>query len=446
MRRLDFAAAAALLLLLASCAKPVAREADALMSDLYAQGGFTGAVVIMRDGKTLYERGFGMADETLPFTPETASESGSLAKPVTAAAIHLLVHEGRVDLDQPARGYIAEFPHPETTVRDLLSHSGGLPDYDMFEDLWASGAPTDNLSILKAMAERQPAPRFPPGEQFEYCNICYDALGAVIARVTGGAYEDFIAERFFAPAGMTDTYVRPAHFRDWPGPRARGYKVRPAGTTPFDIFDNEGVHGGSNINFSARDIARWASLWALSAPAIEPVRDIAVRSAMIGDKVSPMTIGNWYCAASRSQCYYTGHHQGFHAFAYWNAETRVAIGFVSNNTLTSPLQPALARALVAASHGVRPETLTFDVALEDQQADLTAVAGDYRTDEMGNFTIALEGDAAFIELENSPRMQLFPIGFNGLYAPGVDAYLFHDPTTGTLTWSTTFFEEVAQRR
>lgn len=436
----------AALLMLAGCAGSVERRADALMSDLYAQGGFTGAVVIMRDGETLYERGFGMADESLPFTPETAAESGSSAKPVTAAAIHLLAHEGRIDLDQPVQRYLAEFPHPGTTIRNLLSHSGGLPDYDMFEDLWESGAPTDNLSILKAMAERQPAPRFPAGERFEYCNICYDALGAVIARITGRTYEDFIAERFFAPAGMTDTYVRPRYFKDWPGPRARGYKLRPEGKTPFDIFDNEGVHGGCNINFSARDIARWASLWALKAAAVAPVRSVAVESAVIGDKISPLTIGNWYCAPSREECYYTGHHQAFHAFAYWNAETRIAVGFISSNTLTAPLQPALARALVAAAHGDRAGKLAFDVAQEDENVDPAAVAGDYSTDAMGDFSIALDGADAFLELANAPRMRLFPIGFNGLYAPGVDAYLFHDPATGTLTWSTTFFEEKAQRR
>jgi CubicO group peptidase (beta-lactamase class C family) len=436
----------AMLLTLAGCAGPVARRADALMGDLHAQGGFTGAVVIMRDGETLYERGFGMADESRPFTPETAAESGSLAKPVTAAAIHLLAHEGRIDLDQPVQRYLAEFPYPGTTIRNLLSHSGGLPDYDMFEDLWESGAPTDNLSILKAMAERQPAPRFPAGERFEYCNICYDALGAVIARITGGTYEDFIAERFFAPAGMTDTYVRPAHFRDWPGPRALGYKLRPAGKTPFDIFDNEGVHGGCNINFSSRDIARWASLWALKSAAAAPIRSVAVENAVIGDKISPLTIGNWYCAASREECYYTGHHQAFHAFAYWNAQTRIAIGFISNNALTAPLQPALARALVAAAHGDRAAKLAFDVAQEDENVEPAAVAGDYRTDAMGDFSIALDGGDAFLELAASPRMRLFPVGFNGLYAPGVDAYLFHDPATDTLTWSTTFFEEKAQRR
>jgi CubicO group peptidase (beta-lactamase class C family) len=446
MRRSGLAAAAALLLLLPACSDPVARRADALMTDLYRQGGFTGAVVIMQDGKTVYERGFGMANESLPFAPDTASESGSLAKPVTAAAIHLLAAEGRIDLDLPVQSYLAEFPYPGTTIRNLLSHSGGLPDYDMFEDLWASGAPTDNLSIIKAMAERQPAPRFPAGEQFEYCNICFDTLGAVIARVTGGTYEDFIAERFFAPAGMTDTYVRPAHFKDWPGPRALGYKIRPAGTTPFDIFDNEGVHGGCNINFSARDIARWGSLWAMEADAIEPVRGAAVKNATIGDKTSPLTLGSWYCTASRTACYYTGHHQAFHAFAYWNAETRVAIGFISNNTLTSPLQPALARALVATAHGEQPETLTFDVALEDQQADLTAVAGAYRTEEIGDFTIALEGDAAVLELENSLRMRLFPIGFNTLYAPGVDAYLSLEPGAGALLWKSTFVGERAVRR
>lgn len=446
MRRLGSAAAAALLLLLPACGDPVAHGADALMTDLYRQGGFTGAVVIMQDGETVYERGFGMADETRPFTPETASESGSFAKTVTAASIHLLAAEGRIDLDQPVQRVLEEFPYPAVTIRHLLSHSGGLPYHDILGDLIASGAPTDNLSLITAMAERQPGPLFPAGEKFEYCNFCFDALAAIIARVSGVTYEDFIAERIFAPAGMTDSYVRPALLKDWPGPRAIGYKIRPSGTTLFDVFDNEGFHGSCNINFSARDIARWASLWATGAAAIEPLRSISVESAMIGDKASGLTLGNWYCDGARNECYFTGHHQGFHTFGYWNAKTRAAIGFISNNTLTAPLQPALARALVAVARGERPEKLTFDAALEESTADLSAIAGDYRTDATGDFSIGLDGGGAFLEMAAAPRMQLFPIGFNGLYAPGADAYLFHDPKSGALTWSTTFFEEIATRR
>lgn len=446
MRRSGLAAAAALLLLLPACSDPVAREADALMTDLYRQGGFTGAVVIMRDGEIVYERGFGMADETRPFTPETASESGSFAKTLTAASIHLLAAEGRIDLDDPVQRVLGEFPYPAVTIRHLLSHSGGLPYHDIFEDLIAGGAPTDNLSLIKALAQRQPEPLFPAGAKFEYCNLCYDVLGAVIARVGGQTYEDFIAERFFAPAGMTDSYVRPALFKDWPEPRALGYKARPSGTTSFDVFDNEGFHGSCNINFSARDIARWGSLWATGAAAIEPLRSISVESPVIGDKASGLTLGNWYCDGARDACYFTGHHQGFHTFGFWNAKTRAAIGFISNNTLTAPLQPALARALVAAAGGERPEKLTFDAALEESAADLSAIAGDYRTDATGDFSIGLDGGGAFLEMATAPRTQLFPVGFNGLYAPGVDAYLFHDVKTGALTWSTSFFEEIATRR
>lgn len=443
-----FIAVGALLgaLLAVSCASPVARQADALMSDLYAQGGFAGAVVIMRDGKTLYERGFGMADEARPFTPATASESGSFAKTVTAAAIHLLAEEGRINLDDPVQAYLAEFPFPAITIRHLLSHSGGLPDYGIFEDLIAGGAPTDNFSLIKAMAARQPEPLFPAGEEFEYCNLCYDVLGAVIARVSGGTYEDFIARRFFAPAGMTDTYVRPALLKDWPGPRALGFKIRPSGTALFDVIDNEGFHGSCNINFSARDIARWASLWATGAAVIEPLRNVAVENAAIGDKASWLTLGNWYCSASRKECYFSGHHQGFHSFGYWNATTRVAIGFISNNTLTAPLQPALARALVAVARGERPKALAFDAALEESEADLAAVAGDYRTRSAGDFSIKLDGGGAFLHLQGAPRMQIFPIGFNGAYVPGADAYLFHDPKSGALRWASPFLEENAERR
>lgn len=434
-------------MLLAACNNTVERNADRLMSDLYEQGGFTGAVVIAKEGKVVYGRGFGMADDTRPFAPDTAAESGSLAKPVTATAILLLASEGKVDLDAPARSYVAEFPYPDVTVRHLLSHSAGLPNYDVFEDLIADGAPTDNLSLLKATALRRPQPAFAPGTAFDYCNLCYDALASIIERVSGRRYAEFIAERLFTPAGMTDTFVRPARLADWPGPRALGRKIRGDRVQPNDVFDNEGFYGGGNVNFSARDLARWMTLWASGSGAIpESVRKAAVEPAKIGDALSPLTLGSWYCAKGAAACYYTGHHQGFHALAYWNAETRVAVSFIASNTLTSPLEPALARALVAAAEARKAERLVFDATREASEATIARIAGDYAGAGIEPFSIVDDQGRAFLEIAGQPRQQLFPIGYDGLYAPGADVYFFVDPATNGITWSTIFLETSARRK
>ncbi len=446
MHFLRGAAMIAFSMILAACADPVARKADVLMEDIYAQGGFTGAVVIAKDGKIVYERGFGKADAVRSFTPETASESGSLAKPVTATAILLLSSEGKIDLDAPAQTYVAEFPYPEITVRQLLSHSAGLPDYDVFEDLISGGAPTDNFSLLKALGERRPAPAFAPNSAYEYCNLCYDTLAAIVERVSGVSYADFIDARLFKPAGFENTYVRPAKISDWPGPRALGYKLRKAGAEENDIFDNEGFHGGGNVNFSARDLAKWASQWAIGEAISDSVRLKAVEPARVAGKDSNISLGGWYCAANRTQCYYSGHHQGFHGLSYWDSDRKIAVAFISNNTLTSPLQPALARALVIIAEGRSAGALIYDEAEEANEVDATALAGDYHGDGVGDFSINIDGAWAFLTTAGAPRYRLYPIGFYGLYAPGADVYLFADPSTKKVTWSTTFLEAEATRR
>ncbi|MBI1391952.1 MAG: serine hydrolase [Alphaproteobacteria bacterium] len=434
-------------LLLAACGNPVAKNADALMDDLDTQGVFTGAVVIAKKGEIVYERGFGMADASRRFSPDTNAEAGSLAKTVTATAVLLLESEGDIDLDAAANTYVAEFPYPEVTVRHLLSHSAGLPDYDAFEDLIESAAPTDNISLLKAAGERQPATAFAPGSEFDYCNLCYDALAAIVEHVSGQSFIDFIAARFFLPAGMTDTYIRPAKFVDWPGPRALGYKLRGDKIELNDVFDNEGFYGGANINFTSRDLARWMMLWAENHAAIPPsVRKAAVQPAIINDAASGISLGSWYFGGDGAHCYYTGHNQGFHAFAYWDSREEIAIAFISNNTMIAPIQPALARSLIAIAEGCKPQRLVVDTQDEAGEADIAAVAGAYKADAGRSFSILNESGRAFLVFSEAPRLLLYPVGFHILYAPGADIYLLFDPSNEAVVVSSVFDEWQAYRR
>src|SRR5262245_18464942 len=116
-----------------------AARAGELLSALHAAGNFSGAVVIGRDGKTAHEGAFGTADGVAPFTLETAADGDSLAKPITAASIWLLIDEGALHLDDAVQKHVPEFPYPDTRILDLLSHSAGLADYGAFQTLLDSG-------------------------------------------------------------------------------------------------------------------------------------------------------------------------------------------------------------------------------------------------------------------------------------------------------------------
>jgi N-acyl-D-amino-acid deacylase len=173
--------ALALGLLLAACsARPAvvdtAKEAGALLSGLHAAGNFSGAVIIGRNGEIIYEGALGTADGIAPFTPETAADGGSLAKPFTATSIWLLASEGEFSLDEPVQTYVPEFPHAGTRILDLLGHSAGLADYGAFQALLDGGQPVDTRALLNEQQRNFPRPLFAAGSQFDYCNLCFDTL------------------------------------------------------------------------------------------------------------------------------------------------------------------------------------------------------------------------------------------------------------------------------
>ncbi len=223
--------ALALLALLAGCASPppaderLAQDVAALVEPLVLANEFSGAIVLMRDDRVVYERGFGRAshEPPVPFTPATPSDGGSLAKTFTAAGLWWLVHEGRLAIDSPVQAWVPEYPHAGVTVAQLLAHGNGLaPDYGDFDPHFQPGQARTTAALLRIAGRLQPVPTFAPGSRFEYTNLGFDAAGLLIERVTGRPYADFVQERFFRPAGFEHSFARPAHFAQWPVPRTRG--------------------------------------------------------------------------------------------------------------------------------------------------------------------------------------------------------------------------------
>lgn len=185
------------------------------------------AVAVMRRGEVMLARGFGVAEleNRTPVTDETMFQSGSLGKQFTAAGILTLVEDGRIALDSSVRRYLPEVPATwhAITIRHLLSHTGGVPDYT--SDSFDYRKDYSDAELI-AMASALPL-EFPAGARWNYSNTGYVLLGIIMTRVTGHPYHEFLRERIFAPAGMptirviTESAVVPH--------RAHGYLPTQAG-------------------------------------------------------------------------------------------------------------------------------------------------------------------------------------------------------------------------
>ena len=416
MIRLAFAALV-LMLGAGAAAREPAGLGDAL-DRLAREGKFSGAVVVRDADGVRFARGYGLADPFAGrrFTPDTPVDSGSLAKPATAAAVLALAQDKKLKLDEPVRRYLPYYPDERTTVRNLLAHSAGLVGPQDEKSIVGK----NNAQLVAGLAGRPLL--FPPGSAFAYCNYCYVALADLIERVSGRPYIDFVRERAGVPAGVT---LRPASLANWAG-RAIGYGRTPDGAfMRADSYEDERFYGSANLSISASQLAQWgAQSW---NPRLAELWLDATRPALIDGKALGLSQGNWYCADDRRRCHYLGHHEGFHHMLYWDRDRRLSIAMVTNNSLAPALQQRLQRALVAFAEG-RKSSGKRELGLP--LSDEPIRPGVYQTPAgMASF---VAGSAPAVS-RNGLKYPAYRISTGIHYVPGLDVYLAGAPD-GNLRW------------
>lgn len=170
------------------------------------------ALAVTRHGKMVKVKGYGVAsvEHDVPVTPDTVFELASVTKQFTAAAIMLLVEEGKVRLDDPLPWHLLRAPETwkTITVRHLLAHTSGLPGLGGgFKALWPGGPRMRYTTTQLFDAAAKDELSFPAGERFQYSDVGYVLLGVLIEAASGRRYREFLDERFFKPLGLTSTSV-----------------------------------------------------------------------------------------------------------------------------------------------------------------------------------------------------------------------------------------------
>ena len=218
------------------------------------------ALGIFQNGAITYSKGYGSAnlEYAVPITPSTPFISGSVAKQFTAAAIALLVEQGRISLDDDVRKYIPELPNygPKITIDHLVHHTSGLRDF------WAlvqvAGMRYDDgyaVGDVIRLAARQKHLNFPPGTEYDYSNTGYIALGLIVQRVTGKSLREFTTEQIFGPLGMTSTHFHDDHTMLVPG-RASAYSPLPEGGYRINVWNND-IVGQGGLILTVNDLLKW---------------------------------------------------------------------------------------------------------------------------------------------------------------------------------------------
>lgn len=180
------------------------------------------SLAIVKDGKPVLVKGYGLAnvEHNVAVKPQTVFQSGSVGKQFTAMAVMMLVEEGKISLDDPLAKYFEGAPESwqKIKVRNLLTHTSGLPDYtDEMVDFQKNYSEADLVEYAKKLPLQ-----FEPGEKWKYSNTGYVLLGVIIHKASGQFYGDFLHDRVFVPLGMTTARI--ISERDIVPNRAAGYE------------------------------------------------------------------------------------------------------------------------------------------------------------------------------------------------------------------------------
>lgn len=238
-------------------AETVEKSVDDIMRAY--DGNVPGAsVLLISHGKALVRKAYGLSnlEERVAATPATNYRLASVTKQFTAASILLLAQDGRLSIKDPIRKWLPSLPDTDCgiTIRHLLTHTGGLIDYEdiMPADLTTALRDVDVLHLL----EKERRVYFAPGTDYRYSNGGYSMLALIVEKASGKSFQAFLRERIFEPLGMHDTL---AYVVEGPrvANRAYGYTETNGRWESTDQSLTSAVLGDGGIYSSIDDLARW---------------------------------------------------------------------------------------------------------------------------------------------------------------------------------------------
>lgn len=221
------------------------------------QKGFNGSVLVQQKGKIIYERYFGYASKSPVklLTKSTSTQLSSTSKPFTGTAILWLHQNKYLDINLPVNVYLRDFPYSNITVKMLLEHRSGLPNYTSTGlPRWKTKDFMYNLDLQKYFAMFKPKLLATPDARFRYCNSNFALLARIIEEVSGIPYKQCMKELIFDPLGMKNTFVFDP---------ADDYSNKDISTSyrpNWAVFANtheDGVYGDKGIYSTVEDMFRW---------------------------------------------------------------------------------------------------------------------------------------------------------------------------------------------
>ena len=423
----------ALLLLLASsaAAQDLTPKFDEYLNALVKQQRFIGSVLVARDGKVIFSKGFGLANAELdaPNTPQTKFRLGSVTKQFTAAAILLLQERGKLSVQDPICKYVDNCPSAwtEVTIHHLLSHTGGIPNFTSFPDYQPKMMMPVTTQDMIARFKDKPLD-FKPAEKWSYSNSGYFLLGYIIEKAAGESYESFLQKNIFEPLKLTSTGYD--HFDTILKKRATGYSLARGKMVNSVYLDMTQPYAAGSLYSTVEDLFLWNE--ALYSGKLLSEKS---REAMM------TPVKNYYAyglgvqtKSGRKMISHGGGINGFSTFIARFPDEKITVVVLRNADYGSPGPGQITQDLAAIVFGEKYEMpgATVEVKVDPKVYD--AYTGRYELTPNFILTISKEGDRLMAQATGQSQFQLFPESETKFFLKAIDARVtFVKDDTGKVT-------------
>jgi CubicO group peptidase (beta-lactamase class C family) len=326
------------------------------------------AVLVRRNGRTVFDGGYG-ARELRTFAkidPRTNFRLASCSKQFTAMSIMLLIHDGKLRYDDKLTDVFPDFPAygDAITIRNLLNHTSGLPDYEDLMDaaekgkgapIWTPSHQIQDAEVLKLL-EKETAGKFAPGSQWSYSNSGYVVLGLVVAKISGMPFREFLQERIFTPLKMAQTLAFEKG-KNEVSQRAYGHSKEANAWRETDQSPTSATLGDGGIYSSLTDLAKWDEALAQYTLLREKEMQPALSPAQLTNGAQPQWPANsdrpagtpvsygfgWFLDPyhNHTRRWHYGDTIGFHAYITRFPADRLTVVILCNRTDLDPESLAL---------------------------------------------------------------------------------------------------------
>lgn len=221
---------------------------------------FNGSVLVSWRGHVLSDQTLGYANPATkePLTCESHFQLASVSKQFTAMAIMILQQQCKLDFDDEIRKYIPQWPYPGMTIRHLLTHTSGLPNYMwLLEHKWYSERAPYNHEVVAMLIQNKMALNFVPGRYHSYSNTGYVVLAYLVEKISGQFFADFLHDNIFEPLGMDNTFAYSMSINRRNEDKISGFLPTRRGYRPIEETVHDGCMGDKGIYSTAEDLYKW---------------------------------------------------------------------------------------------------------------------------------------------------------------------------------------------